>query len=225
MRVRLSLLALAASLCLVNATMRPGFAEATGDTASQTRASAVLVSSHIGVHRDSIGAGVVVGVLRYGLRVVTARHVAAYEDPMLWIEGHSYPAEIVRTFAHRDLAVIDALVPAAVRALVVPARLAGVPTTDDRILIWGENDAGPRMERGRLVAPRYASFFDPLAPPLLGISCDGCAPGDSGAGIFASDGALLGILTARYHTSAGHTIAVVGERIDPSLFASGDETP
>lgn len=190
--------------------------------ARQSRPSMVTVSAHLGYHRDAIGAGVVVAVGPYGIRIVTARHVISEGDVTVWIDRVAYPADVVRTFAHRDIAVIDALVPQAIRTHLVAAALATGVDADDRIVIWGEDDAGPRMERGRIVATTFVDPTDAQTPPLVAIDCDRCERGDSGGGIFSSDGSLIAIFGARFLGSDRRIVATVGEYVDAALFASSD---
>lgn len=199
-------------------TSRTCLAEGSSAPPDLTRASIVIVSAHLAEHHDTIGAGVVVAFTPYGLRALTARHVVASGDVRLWIDHRPYPAEVVRTFAHRDLALLEAVVPAAVRVLARIAQIASPQTPDDALLVWGEDDAGPRMERASLISPAYRSLDDGEAPPLVAIACARCDRGDSGGGIFSADGTLLAILTANYITRTGRVIATVGERVSLSLF-------
>lgn len=221
MRVAISILA-TLSIAFAATTGRAG-AGALTDDAQRSRPSVVIVSAHLGFHRDAIGAGVVVATLPAALRILTARHVTQTGDVTIWIEGIGYPAEVVRTFAHRDLAVVDVLVPSAVRAHVLPAVIAPSIASDDAIVVWGEDDAGPRLERGRVLATRFIAPEDALTPPLLDIECARCTRGDSGGGVFSSSGELIGILVARYYGSEHRTVATVAEIVDASLVLSLDD--
>jgi S1-C subfamily serine protease len=203
------------------AVARPSVAEPT-DAAARARESMVIVSSHIGENRDAIGAGVIVAVLPRRIRVVTARHVADNGPVTIWIDGRPWAAEIVRTFADRDLAVLEAD-DVRLDTRHVRAALVGEPASSGaELYVWGENERGLRIESARLVSRTYDPPVGFAAEPLVSIACDTCAPGDSGAGIFNAQGQLLGILTARYHTRDGRTVALVGERIDALLFAVTD---
>lgn len=216
---------LRAFLVILLSVVTPGAragARPTGQDARPARPSVVIVSAHVGYHRDFIGAGVIVAVGPYAIRVVSARHVVANEDVTVWIDGVGYPADVVRTFAHRDIAVVDALVPRDVRAHLAAAPIASAVDADERIVIWGEDDAGPRMERGRVVSTAFIDPVDAEAPPLVSIDCDRCGRGDSGGGIFSPDGSLIAILVARYRGSDRRLIATVGEYIDPTLFAPAE---
>ena len=182
----------------------------------------MIVSAHLGDHRDAIGAGVIVARIPYGIRVVTAKHVIRVGNVTVWIARIGYPADVVRTFEHRDLAIVDAVIPREVRAAITPATLGSAGSDADPIVVWGEDDAGPRKAEATIVSTRYAALGDAAAPPLLAIDCARCAHGDSGGGIFSATGNLIGILVARYQTPDHRIVATVGERIDPSLFASAD---
>lgn len=205
--------------------MSGGRAETAPNPASLSRGSAVIVSARIGPHRDAIGAGVIVAIVPFGLRVLTARHVTQSGDVTVWIAGVGYPAEVVRTFDHRDLALVETIVPPGVRAHVRSAIVAADATVDDPIVIWGEDDAGPRVEPGRIVTTHFVPPGDAEARPLVAIECARCAHGDSGGGIFSAAGHLIGILVACYRTPDRHIVATVGEIVDSTLLAedSGDD--
>ena len=203
------------SLCAVAVAGRTACADPTADT----RSSAVIVSSHISDQRDAIGAGVIVAVGPNGIRVVTAKHVADWGAVTVWIDRTPYAAEIVRTFSHRDLAVVDAIVPHGRLATLRPANVGRVAVTGEPLAIWGEDDAGPRLEHGTLVAPQ-APYGDPEGPALLGFACMGCHQGDSGGGVFSEDGRLLGVLTARIYAQNDRTVMLVAEPIDPTVYAT-----
>ena len=188
------------------------------DPAPDARSSAVIVSSHIAAHKDAIGAGVIVGRVPGGLRILTARHVAdaAYGDVTVWIDHAPYPAEIVRTFPHRDLAVVDALVPRSRTAALEPALRGGTAAAGQSVQIWGEDDDGPRLAQATVVA-LHSPVDDPQGVPLIGLACARCERGDSGGGLFSSDGRLLGIFTARLLTPDDRTVMFVAEPIDATL--------
>jgi S1-C subfamily serine protease len=218
--VRAGLAALFVSLTLP-AVAPPASAEPSAD-ALRARASMVIVSSHIAEHRDAIGAGVVVAIEPHRIRAVTARHVADNGPVTLWVNGRPWAAEIVRTFADRDLAVVDAVdVRLDTRSLRAASVTDSVPAGSE-LFVWGEDEAGLRVAGARLVSAAYQPPGEVTAEPLLSIACDACAHGDSGAGIFDAQGKLVGVLTARYHTPQNRTVALVGERIDPSLFTITD---
>ena len=204
-------------LCLfVSAvSVRPVYA----DPVSDTRAAAVIVSSHISEHRDAIGAGVIVAVHPNGIRVVTAKHVADSGDVTVWIDHVPYPAEIARPCFHRALAVVDAVVPARRLATLHAANVGSAAVAGEPLVIWGEDDAGPRLEHGTLVAPR-ATYSDPQGAILLGFACAGCHQGDSGGGVYRDDGELLGIITARICTEHNRIIMLEAEPIDPTVYAA-----
>lgn len=186
--------------------------------------SFAIVSSRIAEHQDAIGAGVIVSMRPHGLRVITARHVADRGAVTVWIERRPYPAEIVRTFANRDIAVVDAIVPNEVCRRVAAASASSAARPGDAILVWGENAGSADIKSGSIVAADWAPSGE-LTVPLLRIECATCRRGDSGGGIFDMDGHLLGILVARYARADGTTLATVGERIDEKLYAGSDDVP
>jgi S1-C subfamily serine protease len=187
--------------------------------AVRARASMVIVSSHIAEHRDAIGAGVIVAIEPHRLRVVTARHVADNGPVTIWIDARAWAGEIVRTFANRDLALVDVADPRLDTRRVQAAIAADSTPDGTELYVWGENETGLRVEDARLVSAAYEPPGEATAVPLVSIACDMCTHGDSGGGIFDTEGKLVGILTARYHTRDGRSVALVGERADPSLFA------
>lgn len=187
------------------------------------RSCFVIVSSHIREHEDAIGAGVIVARRPYVLRVLTARHVADRGAVTVWIERRPFPAEIVRTFADRDVAVVDAIVPEDVRQRAAAAIAGSTVRPGDPISIWGENAGSADIKAGNVVAARWTPSGGPPTVPLLRIDCAACRRGDSGGGIFDAQGRLLGIIVARYARADGTTLATVGERIDETLYANPDD--
>jgi S1-C subfamily serine protease len=192
------------------------------DAAQRARASMVVVSSKLTATSEAIGAGVVVAVQPQRIRVVTARHVAEHGPVSIWVNGRPWPAAIVRTFPDRDLAVVDAMGPDLGALRVAPATLAPAPAAGSPLYVWGEDAIGLHVEDARLVTTALPAAGTGGRRKLLSIACASCAPGDSGGGIFNGDGALLGILTARYRAADGGIVAVVGEPLDASVFMTGD---
>lgn len=129
----------------------------------------------------------------------------------MWIDGIGYPADVVRTFAHRDLAVVDALVPSAARVHLAAASLASRIGADDRIVIWDEDDADPRLERGRIVATAFVDPLDAEAPPLVAVDCERCGRGDSG-----------GASSRPMGRSSESSSLAIGESIDASSQRSAN---
>jgi len=86
----------------------------------------VIVTSKLTASDGAIGAGIVVAVQPQRIRVITARHVADHGPASIWIVGRRLPAEIVNTFADRDLAVLDA-VGEHLKRLPIPAAVAPAP--------------------------------------------------------------------------------------------------
>lgn len=204
---------------IIALSMTPAQGSAGADFDAAARASVVIVSAHLGDRRDAIGAGVAVGRTTYGLRVLTARHVVIDGPVTLWVDRVPYPAEIVRTFAHRDLAIVDAIVPPSVSARTHIVELATEVRPDATdLVVWGEDSRGPREHRASIVDSTFASPADRDAPPLVAIACDACDRGDSGGGIFTRDGKLVAILTARFVTHDRRVLAIVGERVDATLY-------
>ncbi len=191
---------------------------------SRAPTSAVIVSSHIRAHEDAIGAGVIVAIHPHMLRVLTARHVVGGGDITVWVERRPYAAEVVRTFARRDLAVIDVVVPLSAQSEVVAADAGGSIAAGQTVVVWGENDAGPEPRPGTIVAASWTAPDPAFSLPLVDIACPTCRRGDSGGGVFDAQGRLLGILVARFHRLDGTTVATVAERVDSSLNATEDLT-
>lgn|GEM_PF-1875754 len=194
-------------------------AAANGDALARERASAVIVWSHLGPHRDAMGAGVIVASFGDRLRILTARHVIDGGAISVWHGGYVYHADLVQTYPHRDLAVIDATVPAGESSSFASASMASAVKPGEAIDVWGEDDYGVKAEAGTIVTPHLPAIGDPAAPDVVGIVCEECQPGDSGAGVFDPDGNLVAILSARYRTPDGRTVVVVAEPVDATLLA------
>ena len=189
---------------------------ATASETSQAPPSAVMVLAKAG-SGYAIGAGVVVGVSGSHVRVLTARHVVQSDDLRVALDGVLYPGRLARTFAPRDLALIDVVAPAGAM-WAQPARAGVLPEGGAALAIWGEDASGLELRPARLVAAAYVQpGFDGA---YLAVDCTTCGFGDSGGGVFTSDGRLVGIYSGKFKTSDGTVVAIVAEPVDASFFAT-----
>ena len=86
---------------------------------------------------------------------------------------------------------------AATKQRYAAARLATSSTNGQAADIWGFSARGPAHGMPATIVGT-AVHFEPTQASRLGLMCDACGPGDAGAGIFAKDGSLLGIIAARW---------------------------
>jgi S1-C subfamily serine protease len=196
-----------------------GSALAAGEDAlARERASTVIVWAHIADHRDAETAGVIVGASGNRICILTARHTVAAGTISVLFDGHLYPAELRQTYPHRDLAVIEAIVPAGEEMPLVRAATTSVTAQGEPIDIWGADNYGPRPAHGTVIATRMPAIGDAAAPDVVGIKCDQCRPGDAGAGVYDPSGNLIAIVSARYRGPDGSSIALVAEPVDEDLL-------
>lgn len=175
---------LAAVILTALGTLTASAAERLADGAVTIRAA--------GATSDGVGSGTIVAREGTTIRILTAKHVATFGSLSVRFEGGTrVPARIVVTIPDRDLAVVEADVPAALASTLHPAQIAE-PRASDRIHVWGSGLDGPSFEEGA-VPPIGANLPDGAARGRFAISCALCHEGDSGGGVFDPRGRLVGV--------------------------------
>ncbi|GAC1651690.1 MAG: hypothetical protein NVS9B12_00270 [Vulcanimicrobiaceae bacterium] len=175
---------------------------------SAARSSVVLVSGSTPSGIRAFASGVIVGT-NAGLRVATAAHVAKLDD----LEVQTQSGESLRVTGSEfisgyDLAVLQTVKTA---AQYTPARRALSATNEDSAEVWGYGaQSVPRMVPAVILSISLR-FPGSEALPKLAFACDRCEHGDSGAGIFSADGALIGILAARWSDRGSRLSIMEGE--------------
>jgi serine protease Do len=169
--------------------------------------------------KANIGAGVVIARDGELLTLVTAAHVVRSGSPLRILDTsrRSYYVVIdVRTVPNSDLALIR------VRTQpdfpVAPVTF-GRPTPGEPVWVWGN----PANEFWSLSIGNVQSVDVELpgesgARPIA-ITCETCGNGDSGSGVFATDGKLLGIVTASWKRPDGVVAFVEVQPVNPILLA------
>lgn len=161
-------------------------------TASErARSGGVVILADAGLHHG-IGAGTVVAIDGDRVEIVTAKHVAVYGSLRVRLEdGTSVPAWISSLVPDRDLAIVDADLPDVAIAGLRPARI-GTARSDEPVVVWGSGNDGPAFETGA-TADVFADLPDGAPRGRYSLACALCHQGDSGAGVFAPDGSLVGV--------------------------------
>jgi S1-C subfamily serine protease len=164
---------------------------------------AVVVRVH-GPVDDGLGAGAIVGISGSTVRVLTAKHVATMPGRIgvYFADGREAPAHIVKLVPNRDLALVDADVDPAY-ATTLHAAPVGRPRPHSLVHVWGSGYDGAPLEPGA-VNTLATQLPDGPANGRFEIACRLCHEGDSGAGVFTSDGTLVGIFIGYFEMDDGH---------------------
>ncbi len=191
---------------------------ATAQTPSRSHDGAVVVVAH-GSQNDGVGAGSVVAVAGNQIRVLTAKHVATFGPLTVRFDGGiEAQAKIVELIPGRDLALIDASVdPAFASSLHVAP--VGRPRAEEQVHVWGSGIDGPALEPGA-VEPISAELPDGPARSRYALACRLCHEGDSGGGVFASDGTLVGVFIGYFSLYDGR-MSIAELPLDEATIASG----
>jgi S1-C subfamily serine protease len=137
-----------------------------------------------------------------GLTIVTAAHVALLAGlHVTTMLGERLGIASVTPVAGYDLAIVRTE-PTRDRYVAASSASAGARAA---VVVWGfPLSASPTASDGSVIATAMAFPDDPTQTHLA-LDCATCGHGDSGGGVFAADGALLGIVTARW-TSRARTV-------------------
>ncbi len=147
--------------------------------------------------RAEIGSGVLVGRDADVLTLATAAHVVSAATRLRILDATRrayYDVLDVRLFPPSDVALIR--VRAQPQFRVEPVAIA-LASTGDRIWLWGH----PR-DTFWTSATGVVQSIDAQLPGESGgkilLSCDACAQGDSGSGVFTESGKLIGIVVGAW---------------------------
>ena len=176
--------------------------------APATRSALVLVSAPAADGRTAFASGVIVDTTS-GLSVVTAGHIAALAGLRIETQsGESLQVLRVRFIDGYDLAVLQT---GLTRDTYAPARASAAVAENQRAQVWGYGDQGaPRMVEAVVLDARTVFPNNPGIPKLA-LACDRCEHGDSGAGVFAGDGSLIGVIVSRWHDGANRLSVMEAE--------------
>jgi S1-C subfamily serine protease len=185
----------------------PGRAQSSAQGSSSAQASTKLqtfvVESIIGDGRAAIGSGVVVAREGDVLTLVTAAHVLHNGSPLRILDTSRrsyYDVVGIRVLPEHDLALVR--VEAQLQSPPEQATFAK-PTAGEPVWVWGNpGDSFWSISTGRVVnTAAHLPRKDGAA--RFTIACDACSFGDSGSGVFNSQGQLLGVLTAGWKEPGG----------------------
>lgn len=174
-----------------------------------------VVQSMLGGGRANIASGVVVGRLGDVLTIATAAHAVDLAHPLRILDTsrHQYYQVIdVRDVPGYDLALIRVRAQA---AFPVQPPEFGSASPGEPIWVWGNpGQSFWELSRGVVTDPN-TQIPGPPKPARIAIDCASCSFGDSGSGVFAADGKLLGILSSGWRDRNGRTLFIEVEPIAP----------
>jgi S1-C subfamily serine protease len=156
----------------------------------------------------ALGAGVIVKRRGSRYEILTSKHLTAMRDISVTF-GDRFTTSLVTTVATaaRDLAVLNVSVgdadPTFSGGFYPPVKLAETsPRAGEPLTVIGH-------PHGRLYARSAATMYVEIGESFT-LLCDACDLGDSGGGVFNSDGELVGILSAVGHVATYEEDHIVG---------------
>ncbi|GAC1311404.1 MAG: hypothetical protein NVSMB21_20780 [Vulcanimicrobiaceae bacterium] len=186
------------------ATVAGAFAVATVATAASAAdrlADGAVTIRASGATVDGIGSGTIVAKNGTTIRVLTAKHVATFGALTIRFEdGTRVPAHVSSAVPDRDLAIVEADVPASLAAELHAVTVAE-PRSQDSIHVWGSGLNGPAFEPGA-VARVGGDLPDGAAHGRYALACALCHEGDSGGGVFDLQGRLVGVYIGYFETGS-----------------------
>ena len=193
-----------------------------GTAQDTTKAQTFVVQSMVDEKRAEIGSGVVVSRDGDVLTLATAAHLVnqgADSLRILDLSRHSfYQVVDIRTIAGYDLALIRIRAQSGFR--IEPAGLA-TPVPGEAVWVWGN----PGTSFWTL-SPGTIQTVDASLPGQtthrITMICNTCGVGDSGSGVFSTDGKLIGILAAGWRAKNGPVMFIEVQPVTPiarELFA------
>lgn len=191
---------------------------ARADPAAQalTRTQTFVVQSMLDARRAEIGSGVVVGRDGDVLTLATAAHLVESSGALRILDTSRrafYEVIGVRTVPGYDLALIRVRAQRdfPVQPVAIAPAIPGEP-----VWVWGNpRDSFWTLSTGTVLDDK-ASIPAKLSPRVT-IDCAACSYGDSGSGVFSSDGKLIGILSAGWRDASGRVLFV---EVEPAALIS-----
>ena len=197
--------ALAVYGCLASLLCLPSLADESPQ--DLTRQQTFVVQSLIDGDKANIGGGVVVARDGDVLTIATAAHVIKDGGPMRILDTsrQAYYAVIdVRQIPAGDLALVRVRAqPQSPQPVALATAAPGEP-----VWVWGHPDNAFWTLATGTVTRVDARLPHRDDTPRITITCDRCAHGDSGAGVFNAKGQLVGILTASWRVPPGPVLFV-----------------
>jgi len=150
-----------------------------------------------------VGGGTIISISGSQIRVITAKHVAVYGPLSLRFAGAAaeVPAHVLTLIPGHDVAVIEADVTPSLASTLHAAPI-GHPYPNQTVHIWGSGYGGPAREAGK-VGAMGPDLPDGPARGRFGVACNTCHEGDSGSGVFAHNGDLIGIYVGYWTLGSG----------------------
>lgn len=172
---------------------------------------------------DSIGAGTVVGVDGTTVTVLTAKHVATLGPlSVKFADGVKVAAKIESLVPDRDLALVTAEVDATYASSLHVAHVSA-PRTNSAVHVWGSGISGPAYEPAAVLQVG-AILPDGAIRNRYTVNCDLCHAGDSGAGVFDTNGNLVGVFVGYFEIGKGK-LGVAEQPLDSAALAAAGGAP
>lgn len=194
-----------------------GVTAASAASASDRLADGAITIRASGATADGIGSGTIIARNGTTIRVLTAKHVATFGSLTIRFEdGTRVAAHLLSSMPDRDLAVVEADVPAAL-APSLHAAIVAAPRAQDAVHVWGSGLNGPAFEPGA-VGSVGADLPDGAAHGRYALACNLCHEGDSGGGVFDTQGRLVGVYIG-YFSGNAERISVAESPLEATRIA------
>ncbi len=195
----------------------------TAASATDRFADGAITIRASGATTDGIGSGTIVARNGTTIRVLTAKHVATFGTLSIrFDDGTRVPAHVLSVMPDQDLAIVEADVPVALAPTLHAATIAS-PRTQDAIHVWGSGFNGPAFEPGA-VGSVGTDLPDGAARGRYALACNLCHEGDSGGGVFDSQGRLVGVYIGYFGTAA-QRISVAESPLEATRVARATAFP
>ncbi len=181
----------------------------------QARQQTFVVQVAFDDQHGAIGAGVLVARDGDVLTLATAAHVVSEKGTLQILDAtrHNFYRVIdVQTLVDYDLALIR--VHAQPEFTVNPAQ-TGDAAPGESLTVLGNTGDGFWEPASGTVLQTSAQIPGVFGSPRITIACDACSFGDSGSGVFDSQGRLLGILTRAWRKKNGPVLFI---EVEPALI-------
>ncbi len=179
-----------------------------------TLESTVLITAPLG-KVAAYASGVIVAD-RQTLVVLTAAHVAQLGNlTVITSLGERLAVRATRIISGRDLALVET--ERASYRYTTP-ELAPADQVRQDMHLWGFPRSNAPTRSDASILSLQPAIPDGNPNGRFTIECPSCDHGDSGAGVFTSDGRLVGILTSAWKNAQGVVLMIV---VEPAVAAMG----
>ncbi len=207
----LRFLGLASALCLA---VLPTVSIASTAPADRAHTLTVVVEAMLDARRAAIGTGVIIAQSGDIVTVATAAHIIAPGHVRVIDDRRDEMTVLSTRVIGNDLATITARIANRRQFEIAPL---GRAERDGAVFLYGHPASGFWQIADATIIDAPPNVPDGSGIDGFMIQCTTCEHGNSGSGIFTSDGVLLGILTAAWRDSSGAIHAIEAVSIAPRL--------